>query len=632
MKKLFLISFIAIATNVFAQQNMGIGTANPDASSLLELSSTTMGLLIPRMTDVQKNAIPTPATGLLVYQTNSQAGFWYFDGTAWIFLTGSSGGGVTGPTGANGTNGLAGATGPTGPTGTSGTNGATGPTGADAQTLTYTGNTLTISNGNSVTITSGGGGATGPTGPTGIAGINGATGPTGTAGTNGATGTTGTAGINGATGATGAAGTNGVTGATGPTGPTGDPATDDQILTWDGVTFTLTIDNGNSVVLPISGGSVGPTGPTGIAGTNGATGATGTAGTTGAAGPTGTAGTTGATGPTGADAQTLTYTGNTLTISNGNSVTITSGGGGATGATGPTGTAGTNGATGVTGVTGVTGPTGPSGTLTSASIDGNNNNVGGSGCGNATPFIAVTLPLTIADAATQSTTFNVTGLTGTVCDVTLSINITHTFDGDLDITLANPAATSIDVTSDNGGTGDNYTGTLFTDAATTAITAGTAPFTGSFLPEQAMSTFAGSSPNGTWTLTITDDASTDVGTLTGATLTISTSTGTFVFVGETSITLAVGETSIVTSTYSVKNSSTTDVAVKLTRSTVSGAGTPGTDIGFAASTPPAANTYISTAVNERETGLGSGTYFYKLWKVATPVAGTENYAVIVVKH
>ena len=133
-------------------------------------------------------------------------------------------------------------------------------------------------------------------------------------------------------------------------------------------------------------------------------------------------------------------------------------------------------------------------------------------------------------------------------------------------------------------------------------------------------------------LTITDDASTDVGTLTGATLTISTSTGTFVFVGETSITLAVGETSIVTSTYSVKNSSTTDVAVKLTRSTVSGAGTPGTDIGFAASTPPAANTYISTAVNERETGLGSGTYFYKLWKVATPVAGTENYAVIVVKH
>lgn len=68
-------------------QNVGIGTTTPDASSILELNSTTLGFLVPRMTDAQKTAISSPATGLLIYQTDLPNGFWYYDGTMWKQLT-----------------------------------------------------------------------------------------------------------------------------------------------------------------------------------------------------------------------------------------------------------------------------------------------------------------------------------------------------------------------------------------------------------------------------------------------------------------------------------------------------------------------------------------------------------------
>jgi hypothetical protein len=49
--------------------NIGIGTAAPNASSLVDVSSTTQGFLPPRMTTAEKNAIATPAAGLMVYDT-----------------------------------------------------------------------------------------------------------------------------------------------------------------------------------------------------------------------------------------------------------------------------------------------------------------------------------------------------------------------------------------------------------------------------------------------------------------------------------------------------------------------------------------------------------------------------------
>lgn len=71
--------------------NVGIGTISPDPSSVLDLTSINRGLLIPRLTQVQKNAIGSPALGLMVYQTDNAAGFYYYDGIIWKILGGNSG-------------------------------------------------------------------------------------------------------------------------------------------------------------------------------------------------------------------------------------------------------------------------------------------------------------------------------------------------------------------------------------------------------------------------------------------------------------------------------------------------------------------------------------------------------------
>ena len=69
-----------------AQNNVGIGTTTPNASAALDVSSTGKGLLIPRMLSSQRSAIASPATVLLVYQTDVTAGFQYYTGTAWASL------------------------------------------------------------------------------------------------------------------------------------------------------------------------------------------------------------------------------------------------------------------------------------------------------------------------------------------------------------------------------------------------------------------------------------------------------------------------------------------------------------------------------------------------------------------
>ncbi|MCK5788834.1 MAG: hypothetical protein KAH32_07535, partial [Chlamydiia bacterium] len=50
----------------------------------LDIASTTAGLLIPRMTETERNAITSPATGLMIYQTDATPGFYHHDGTNWV--------------------------------------------------------------------------------------------------------------------------------------------------------------------------------------------------------------------------------------------------------------------------------------------------------------------------------------------------------------------------------------------------------------------------------------------------------------------------------------------------------------------------------------------------------------------
>lgn len=88
MKKLLSIFVIALVigstSSVLAQnQNVGIGTTSPDNSAVLDIQSANKGLLIPRMSLEQRNAIPTPASGLLVYQTGESSGFYFFNGQNW---------------------------------------------------------------------------------------------------------------------------------------------------------------------------------------------------------------------------------------------------------------------------------------------------------------------------------------------------------------------------------------------------------------------------------------------------------------------------------------------------------------------------------------------------------------------
>jgi len=81
MKKkiLTLLALFAFVLTVSAQ--VGVGIVTPDGSAMLDVTSTTKGFLAPRMTETQRNAIVAPATGLVVYQTDGTAGFYYNSGT-----------------------------------------------------------------------------------------------------------------------------------------------------------------------------------------------------------------------------------------------------------------------------------------------------------------------------------------------------------------------------------------------------------------------------------------------------------------------------------------------------------------------------------------------------------------------
>jgi uncharacterized protein (TIGR02145 family) len=328
-----LTAYCLLPTAVFAQ-GVAINTtgAAADSSAMLDVSSTTKGILIPRITEAQKLAITSPATGLLIYQTDNAAGFWYFNGTIWVqSITGTQG--TTGATGATGATGLAGDHYNT--TSTScltigqasygfivgiGLDYSIGQTiiiayapnpniKITAVVTSYDSNTGYVNVSVSNFIGSGQycawsvnlGGASGETGATGATGIQGITGITGA--DSQVAGTTGATGVNGSNGAPGAAGANGTTGATGANGSTG---------------------------------TTGVTGADGSNGSNGSNGAAGATGPTGAGlqGATGPSGVDGATGPTGVGVQ---------------GATGTPGDNGTPGATGASGTNGTNGTNGATG-------------------------------------------------------------------------------------------------------------------------------------------------------------------------------------------------------------------------------------------------------------------------------------------
>jgi hypothetical protein len=96
LKTICIITAIMAASNDIHAQGVAINTtgASADPSAMLDVSSTSRGMLAPRMNNSQRDAISSPATGLLIYQTDGTAGFYYYTGSAWQALSsGTSGSG-----------------------------------------------------------------------------------------------------------------------------------------------------------------------------------------------------------------------------------------------------------------------------------------------------------------------------------------------------------------------------------------------------------------------------------------------------------------------------------------------------------------------------------------------------------
>ena len=259
MKKITLITLMLFTALSYAQ--VGINTNTPSASSALEIESTTGGILIPRMTETQRDAIVSPASGLMIYQTDEVSGFYFYNGTGWTKIDGVAGPqgdqgvqgiqGEPGPTGQPGAQGLAGSDGEDGANGTNGSDGSSayqiwinaGNTGTESDFLASLAGSdgedgangtngsdgssayqIWINAGNtgteseflaSLAGSDGEDGAQGPIGNTGPAGVQGPQGDQGVQGIQGEPGPTGQPGAQGLAGSDGEDGANGTNGSDG---------------------------------------------------------------------------------------------------------------------------------------------------------------------------------------------------------------------------------------------------------------------------------------------------------------------------------------------------------------------------------------------------------------------------------
>jgi len=116
---------------------------------------------------------------------------------------------------------------------------------------------------------------------------------------------------------------------------------------------------------------------------------------------------------------------------------------------------------------------------------------------------------------TLSSTLTVPDFQGTFtsADVTVGLTITSPSDSSLSAVLISPNGTQVPLFANVGGSGQNFTNTVFDDAAQTPITAGSAPFTGTFQPIGKLSTLVGSNVSGVWTLQILNNSLTSSSTL-----------------------------------------------------------------------------------------------------------------------
>ena len=83
---LFLLAILIFAHHSFAQFGFNSSGASPDNSAMVDISSETKGILVPRMTTAQRTAIASPATGLLVFDSDLKT-FYFYNGTSWTGIS-----------------------------------------------------------------------------------------------------------------------------------------------------------------------------------------------------------------------------------------------------------------------------------------------------------------------------------------------------------------------------------------------------------------------------------------------------------------------------------------------------------------------------------------------------------------
>lgn len=182
-----------------------------------------------------------------------------------------------------------------------------------------------------------------------------------------------------------------------------------------------------------------------------------------------------------------------------------------------------------------------------------------------------TTPLSIPmGPAVVTSTIVVSGAGPYLWDVDVTTFIRHTFAADLDITITSPAGTVVTLTTDNGGSNDDvFNGTVWDDSAGDLVTDhvyANNTLASPLVPEEALSAFVGENPNGTWTITISDDLAGDGGTLDSWQLSLTTLpaapiTQTFSFAQNTAVPINDVATALSTLTASGAGASILDVNV-----------------------------------------------------------------------
>jgi len=105
-----------------------------------------------------------------------------------------------------------------------------------------------------------------------------------------------------------------------------------------------------------------------------------------------------------------------------------------------------------------------------------------------------------------------------ITDVNVTVNITHTWNADLDIYLISPLGSIVELSADNGGSGNNYNNVTFNDASTNTLPTGNATISGTYHPKGTLADFNGQNSNGNWTLRVIDDENGDGGTINSITI------------------------------------------------------------------------------------------------------------------